>query len=813
MNTSPHSHLDTSFYRQLLDTLELAVFATNAADQIVYWNRRAAGLLGWAEADVLGQPFTMLLPEHTFTALSSAAGSVELPLLRSDHTVVSVRLTRSPATNTADSPFASVFTAEASALSQPPAVSEYSLYHNHNDDLMRNLLNTLPVGVWVANKDGEIILNNPADDHIWANAHAPARLNGRYHKAWMADTGQLLALDDWALARAIRNGDVTLNEILEIETANGERKTILNSAAPIRSESGEIIGGIAVNQDITEQRRVEQAERQQRTFANALSNITAVLTSSLDLQTVMERILDNAGRVVPHEAGNIMLIEDGMIRVAFWRNYGPKCDALFRTNRYPFDMPMLLQMMETGLPQLVGDTYSAPDWVTFEETAWVRSCVAVPIRSRDTILGFLSLDSSEPDFFKPPDAERLRAFAYQAAIAIENARLYSTVSDYARELETRVAERTEELRQAKEQVEAILEHSSDGIALVTQSGAILQVNPSFQHLFDFSDLTGEYPNLSGLMEPDAWNRVKATFRDVRAKGDANRIDILCHRVSGDTFDADIAIAPLYDPATDTHFYICNVRDVTQQKTAERELRSALRKEKELSELKTRFVAMVSHEFRTPLALIQTSTDLLYSYYDRISSERRNELIMRIQSQIQQLTTLLEDVLTVAKADTVGLVLDFSIVDVHALCQDVIASVMAASAEPRQITLKTDSGTFFAEIDRKLFGQVFTNLLSNALKFSAPDQQVQVSLTGFTQRILIQVRDYGIGISPNDLPNLFDAFYRAPNAADYEGTGLGLAVVRRAVDAHHGTITVESAPGKGSTFTVAIPRKQPPTASA
>ncbi|MEP7291111.1 MAG: PAS domain S-box protein [Chloroflexota bacterium] len=684
---------------------------------------------------------------------------------------------------------------------------------HRSEQLLRRVLDALPVGVWVADKDGHIVLSNPADQRIWMEGDEREPDEYGMQKAWFADTGQPLTPENRALVRAVRDGEITINETLEIESFDGIRKTILSSAAPIRDEHGVTVGGIAVNQDISEQRRMEIAERKHRTFANALSNITAVLTSSLNLETVMERILDHVGRVVPHEAANIMLIEEDHVRVAFWHNYGAKCDELFRTSRYSLDIPMLREMLQTGLPHLVGDTRSANDWVIVPETAWVRSSVGIPIRARDVIMGFLILDSSEPDFFKPPDAERLRAFAYQAAIAIENARLFSTVREYASELEMRVTQRTAELHSAKEHVEAILEHSSDGIALVTSEGRITQVNPSFMYMFGITDGATDIQTMTAYVDQDGWKRLASAFKPQPSNGDMNRIELICHRLDGKTFDADVAIAPLLDQSTGIYLYICNFRDVTQQKIAERELRLALVKEKELSELKSQFVAMVSHEFRTPLASIQTSTDLLYSYYNRLTAERRNEIILRIQSQIQQLTVLLGDVLTVAKADTVGLVLDLNIVDLRVLCTQVISELSYSIAKNREIEYESGGESLTLELDPKLFQQVLANLLSNALKYSQEGTTVKLEIVDREDYAEIYVHDEGIGIPQEDLARLFDAFHRARNVGERQGTGLGLAVVKRAVEAHHGTVEVQSELRVGTTFKVIIPKKQSATSTA
>lgn len=805
--------------QRLPEPIHHAVVAIDAAGAVTLWDENAEALLGWASAEILGQPFSRLLADAQ-AAPAIAHGSVwsgTTALLRQDRSQVVVRVAGTPVKAADGSAAGAVYViipAGEPDLAQPasaePAPSsgadlDQKLHEQveQKNSLLHSVLDTLPIGVLVVNRDMQPILSNPEEQRIWnlaGQSGQPTASSATSKHTPDSETG--------ALARALQEGTTTLHETFEVESHEGLQKTILSSTAPIRNAQGEIIGGIAVHQDITEQRRIEEAERKHRTFANALSGITALLTSSLDLEVVMTRILDNVGRVVPHEAANIMLIENNMARIAFWHNYGPKCDQLFTKIRYSCDLPMLKRMLETGLPQLISDTGTEPEWVTFEETAWIRSTVGVPIRARDAIIGFLLLDSSQPDFFRPPDAERLRAFAYQAAIAIENARLFSTVQDYATELEARVAQRTAELRGAKDHVEAILEHSSDGFALVTAEGVIMQVNPSFRRLFGIDKLPDEILSLPDLIHPNNRERLMVSFHDARMNKTSYRIELSCFRQGGQAFDADVAISPLFDPTTKQYVYICNVRDVTPQKTAERELRTALEHEKQLSELKSRFIAMISHEFRTPLASIQMSSDLLNHYYDRISTERRGEIIALIQSHVRQLTALLEDVITVAKADTIGLTLEAATVDLVALCQEVRDELHESAAQQRLVEIRAAHRPVLAEVDAKLFRQVLTNLLDDAIKYSADDTAITLDLSSDDRQVSLIVTDRGIGIPDDDLPFLFDPFFRARNVGSREGSGLGLAIVKRIVEGHHGTVTVESQVGLGTRFTITIPKKLP-----
>jgi PAS domain S-box-containing protein len=796
----------SDFYTDILNNLSDAVFLTDDAGAFIYISPNVETVLGYRREEVFefGHIDKLLGGAPWDDATLKERGELrELPLDVTDkhgkkHSLlVEVK---------------QVAIQNATRLYACRDVTDFKAHVDalhDSEKLLRRVLDTLPVGVWVADKDGHITLSNPEDRRIWSSEAGIDADSYTQQKVWLADSGLPLSMENRAVMRAVRHGEVTLNEVLEIDDGDGGRKTILNSAAPIRDEHGNVIGGIAVNQDVTEQRRMELAERKHRTFANALNAITAALTSSLDLETVMERILDNVGRVVPHEAANISLIEGDQVRVAFWHNYGPECDVVFRSKLYPIDLAMYQRMLDAGLPQLVENTNLAKDWSDFPEVSWIRSSVGVPIRARDTVLGFLILDSSEAEFFKPPDAERLRAFAYQAAIAIENARLFSTVRDHANQLEARVVERTVELELAKDQVEAILEYSSDGIALMNGAGELLQVNPSLRRLLGIGTENSEQRTLAAFVDEETWHHLVAIFAMVANTDTPQRVELVCSSADGRTFDADLAISPLIDAKTGEARFICNVRDVTQQKLAESELRSALRREKELNDLKTRFVAMVSHEFRTPLASIQTSTDLLYSYYDRLTAERRNEIIVRVQTQIKRLTALLEDVLTIAKADTVGLVLETAPVDLKVLCNYVISDLGFSVAKNREIELRSNTANpLVVELDPKLFHRVLENLLTNAIKYSGADQPIHIDLREEGEQAIIEIRDHGIGIPESDLIGLFDAFHRANNVGDRQGTGLGLAIVKRAVDAHHGMVEVESELDVGTNFRITLPRQQP-----
>ncbi|WP_199248899.1 PAS domain S-box protein [[Phormidium] sp. ETS-05] len=244
-------------------------------------------------------------------------------------------------------------------------------------------------------------------------------------------------------------------------------------------------------------------------------------------------------------------------------------------------------------------------------------------------------------------------------------------------------------------------------------------------------------------------------------------------------------------------------DITYRVEAEAEIRLALAGEKELNDLKSRFITTVSHEFRTPLATILSSADLLEFYSEYGGLEKRQAHIQRIQTAAIHLSNMLEEILVMGIAEA-GIAQFRPVpVDLEQLCRDVLEEVELSYARGRDIIF-TCSGRRALMADPAQVRQILANLLANAFKYSPNDGGVQMDLEMGATQVVLRIRDFGIGIAAEDLPRVFDAFYRGKNVGNIPGTGLGLAIVKKAVELHSGTITVESQPGAGATFIITLP---------
>lgn len=254
---------------------------------------------------------------------------------------------------------------------------------------------------------------------------------------------------------------------------------------------------------------------------------------------------------------------------------------------------------------------------------------------------------------------------------------------------------------------------------------------------------------------------------------------------------------------DIHLLARVIRYAIERKHYEVALRHALDKEKDLHELKSRIVSMVSHDFRTPLMTIQSSSDLLCNYHDRITEEQRTQYFASINTQVKHLTFLLEDMLALTKADSVGTAFNPTLIDLRAACQGLVDE-MQQLAGTRSINFVASGPFESVEIDTNLLRRALLNLLSNAVKYSPEGSVIDFTLIRSAEEIVIRIQDHGIGIPEEEKSQMFEVFHRANNVGDIPGTGLGLAIVKQAVEAHGGTIVMDSTLTLGTTFTITIP---------
>ncbi|MCK6580045.1 MAG: PAS domain S-box protein [Anaerolineae bacterium] len=567
--------------------------------------------------------------------------------------------------------------------------------------------------------------------------------------------------------------------------------------APILDRSGQLTHFIGIADDVTAQITAEQELR-------ALYNATSMLFRSQKLLDLCQMISDTVVREFNYVDCGIMLLNDERTRLM----------RLPRSGAYGIAPTNDLFVNGPGLvPTAVRtrQTVYAPD-VSLNANYTIgspltQSELVIPLQTANRVIGVMDLQSKDIDAFSERDRRILTAYAEHASAAMEISMLVDEVNRYAASLEWRVAQRTVELQHAKDQVEAILTNTGDGIVLLDASGIIVKINPAFERLTGFpaDRVLGQRFAADGFFwEP---HLAFEQFTQVLTMGEHRRQELKTRRADGSAMDVDLVFALVPADESEARMVVCSLRDVTLQKQLEANLRESLDQAKALTDMRAKFISMVSHEFRTPLAVIQTSAELLHAYADRLNPEQRMDKLENIRMQVRHLTQIADGVVMMGRSDTVGMRYSPQKVDVIAFCRGISESLQTFAHPAHEIIFAAQGCEDAVEADENLLTHILHNLLSNAIKYSPGGGEIRVELNCQRNHLHLAVSDQGIGIPERDRHRLFEMFHRAGNVGSIGGTGLGLAVVKHAVSTYGGRISFTSQEGRGTRFNVWLPVTQ------
>lgn len=366
----------------------------------------------------------------------------------------------------------------------------------------------------------------------------------------------------------------------------------------------------------------------------------------------------------------------------------------------------------------------------------------------------------------------------------------------------------ETLRESEERFRTLLDAAPIATVIVGETGQITLVNARAEITFGYqrSELMGK-PVETLLPETLGEGRIYQQTRRKAAPSTEDQaerpLEIPGRRSDGSIFPAEVKSS--FVETKSGLLVIIFVLDITERRKAEDTLRQAFEKEKEISELKTRFVSMASHEFRTPLASILALTETLSAYRKRLSEAQIDQRLEKIGQQVAYLKDIMDDVLLLARMQARRVDFSPTMIDLDGLCRTVIEEFENDFSAHRRIRFTVDGQVRQVELDAKLMRQIISNLLSNALKYSPPEKPVAISLEFKREAIIFTVSDQGIGIPEADQRHLFEPFHRGMNVGTISGTGLGLVIAKESVELHGGVIVVASQIGVGTTFIVHIPR--------
>jgi PAS domain S-box-containing protein len=416
--------------------------------------------------------------------------------------------------------------------------------------------------------------------------------------------------------------------------------------------------------------------------------------------------------------------------------------------------------------------------------------LGVPLAIGERIFGIMAVrDHENEKAYGEEEKEILSFVAKQIALAIERKR----------------AEQA--LRESEEKHRALFEATSQGVMLHDER-EFLEVNPAALRIlgYDRADqVVGKHPSETSAavqVNGEPAEELSRRFINQCMERGTAQFEWIARSASGKEVPLEVTLTRIQ--MSGRPIIQAVIVDITERKKAEAELLKSLAREKELSALKTNFVSMVSHEFRTPLGVIMSSSEILHAYFNQLETSEREEQLVSIQKNTRRMANLMEEVLLLSRVEAGKLTLDPQAVELPALCRRLVDEVLSATNRRCPIDLKVEGGVGEAFLDERLLRHILTNLLSNAVKYSNEGVPVTFVVSRLATKVRFEVVDSGIGIPEEDQKWLFNAFQRGRNVGAIPGTGLGLVIVKRCVELHRGTIHIESAPGFGTRVEVEVP---------
>lgn len=365
------------------------------------------------------------------------------------------------------------------------------------------------------------------------------------------------------------------------------------------------------------------------------------------------------------------------------------------------------------------------------------------------------------------------------------------------------------LHASEERLRLITDNVEDLILLTSPQREAVYFSPSFTRVLDYDADFLHTKMPVEFVHPDDRQRVGAAIQKV-FDGQESQV-IIELRVShsdGHYISFEDVFRPLYDPDARLTGILHVFRDITSRKQMEdlllekQKLQTALDKEQELSTIKTRMMERISHEFRTPLAVIQVATETLTHYHHRLTDENRQAKNATVQSQIRRITDMLDEMALVLRSTVNANRFYPTSTNLSNLCREITAELATSFGLPGKYQLELQPD-LIAPIDSAVLRDGLTHIMRNAARFSEPDEPVIIRLAPIADCIELRIIDHGIGIPPDEVAHIFEPFYRGSNISERGGLGVGLTIARAAIEAHDGTIRVESKLDKGTTFIITL----------
>lgn len=526
-------------------------------------------------------------------------------------------------------------------------------------------------------------------------------------------------------------------------------------------------------------------------------NIPAELGYTLTYEDLLRSILEHLYPAIPHDvSGTILLLDtkpNQLEAITQNRQYiPPHCKLFLKTHRplTPTLQDEMQQELLARLSRLNGQDLShssltlhylnAVDPPREDSLETLDSLLLVPLINSpyedNRIIGLLFVAAQPAEQFNEEHVRLLYHVASNTSIAIQQLRSFFIALE-------------------KRHLESILADLPEGVLLLDSDRRIILTNPIAR---DRMRLLAQVApgNILQSLGNKSLEQLIACARE----------DLIGHEVTS-TRCPELVFEAIVEPVTleiQSSYWLVLIRDISDRKRVESEIRKALVKERELSAMKTRLVRTVSHEYRTPLATILLAAETLTKHYDRLAKDRQFSTLNKIQDAARQMAQMVDDILLTNQIESGKLAFHPTPLNIEKLCKQLVEEVKLISTHRHRIIFAHRGKYTHVQLDGMLVRQILTNLLTNAIKYSPEGGCIRFYLSCGNGKAVFHIEDQGIGIPPEDRPKIFEPFHRGMNVDTIQGTGLGLAIVKKAVELHGGEIRCKTKMGVGTTFIVKLP---------
>jgi PAS domain S-box-containing protein len=735
-----------------------------------------------------------------------------------------------------------------------------------NELLLRNVLDKLPIGVWITDKQGRIITSNPAGEKIWGGArYAGIDQYGEY-KGWWADTGKRIKPDEWAATRAVTKGETSINEEIEIESFDGTHKFIFNSALPIRDSRNEIVGAIIINQDITRRREGEKKRREQAALLDLARDAILVRDPEYNITFWNSGARDTYGWTEAEALGHVVHdllktefpepreeIRKYLLKEGHWEGELVRCrkdgqpivvesrwavlpgrdertaGAIIEISRDVTERKRIQEALKTassytrGLIEASLDPLVtiSPDGKITDVNRGTELVTGIP---RARLIG-----SDFSDYFTEPEKARsgyeevflkgevrdyplaIRHVSGRVTEVLYNAAVYrneagEVVGVFAAARDVTELKLTE---QERLRLATAVEQITEGIAIMDLEGRVLSANPAFakQHGLKPPDVVGR--SFRQILQVEAGDQeIIKTMRESLESARVWTGHLTKRTPSGQVRELDLTVSPIHGGSGRLINSIAVERDVTQETL----LQERIRQWQKMEALGT-LAGGIAHDFNNILLAIQINTELSLAgeKEDSPMAHRLDQVLeaaRRGKDMVKQIITFSRqkeqerqpvEILPIIKESLK--LLRVSMPKTIEISEKIEAESAMAMADPTQIhQVLMNLGSNAAYAMREKGGVLEVGLAETFLDQEAASQHIDLRTGPY---LCLTVKDTGHGMGPEVMARAFEPFFTTKKQG--EGAGMGLPVVHGIVKSHGGAITVASEVGKGTTFTILLPR--------